>query len=86
VEKDNYSQLRGGCNASREPWPAPDPGSKSRAAKLGDGFVVRALGLERVGRAEIWDGRGITGRKSRDNRDEIEPTQRQVCGIFESYR
>lgn len=27
---------------------------------------------------KIWDGRGITGRKSQDNRNEIEPTVKNV--------
>lgn len=38
---------------------------------------MRALGLER-GTREIWNGRGITGRKSQDNRNEIGPTVKNV--------
>lgn len=30
------------------------------------------------GARKIWDGRGITGRKSQDNRDEIGPTVKNV--------
>lgn len=40
----------------------------SRATKLDGGASPRAA-LSALGRAQIWNGRGITGRKSRDNRD-----------------